>query len=189
MLFSQPKTHHKKRLTLSKWTNLQCRRHFLITAFHGIAAQLSEEEAEKLEEEDGVVAILPEVKYELHTTRSPMFLGLERDQNTDIWSEKVAGHDVVVGVLDTGIWPESASFNDTGLRSIPPRWKGACEIGRGFQKHQQQPLLLALQCLEQVSSGTPMEQQEEWHQMRGLQLIKFAGLVDASAQIYCQLLI
>ncbi|KAK9045245.1 hypothetical protein V6N11_059132 [Hibiscus sabdariffa] len=46
-------------------------------AFHGVAAQLTEEEAERLKEEDGVVAILPETKYQLHTTRSPMFLGLE----------------------------------------------------------------------------------------------------------------
>ncbi|KAK8500658.1 hypothetical protein V6N12_020350 [Hibiscus sabdariffa] len=46
-------------------------------AFHGVAAQLTEEEAERLKEEDGVVALLPETKYQLHTTRSPMFLGLE----------------------------------------------------------------------------------------------------------------
>ncbi|KAK9028220.1 hypothetical protein V6N11_068030 [Hibiscus sabdariffa] len=49
-------------------------------AFHGVAAQLTEEEAERLKEEDGVVAILPEKKFQLHTTRSPMFLGLEPEE-------------------------------------------------------------------------------------------------------------
>nr|KJB34438.1 hypothetical protein B456_006G065800 [Gossypium raimondii] len=104
-------------------------------AFHGVAAQLTEEEAERLKQEDGVVAILPETKYELHTTRSPMFLGLEPEESTSIWSQKLADHDVIVGVLDTGIWPESASFNDTGMTPVPAHWKGTCETGRGFQKH------------------------------------------------------
>ncbi|XP_058751668.1 subtilisin-like protease SBT1.3 [Vicia villosa] len=106
------------------------------TAFHGMAAKLSAEEARKLESEDGVVAIFPDTKYELHTTRSPYFLGLEPIQaNNKSWSEKLVSHDVVVGVLDTGIWPESESFNDAGMTPVPSHWKGACETGRGFQKH------------------------------------------------------
>jgi subtilisin family serine protease len=104
------------------------------TAFHGVAVRLSEEEAERLEEEDGVVAIFPETKYQLHTTRSPMFLGLEAEDNTNIWAQKVSDHDVVVGVLDTGVWPESESFNDTGMTPVPASWKGTCETGRGFEK-------------------------------------------------------
>ncbi|KAJ6417764.1 hypothetical protein OIU84_001193 [Salix udensis] len=105
------------------------------TAFHGVAAKLNDEEAERLEEEDGVVALFPETKYQLHTTRSPMFLGLEPEDSTSVWSEKVADHDVIVGVLDTGIFPESESFNDTGMSPVPTHWKGICETGRGFQKH------------------------------------------------------
>ncbi|XP_061370719.1 subtilisin-like protease SBT1.3 [Gastrolobium bilobum] len=104
-------------------------------AFHGVAAKLSGEEVEKLEAEEGVVAIFPDTKYELHTTRSPKFLGLETAQSTNIWSEKLADYDVIVGVLDTGIWPESESFNDTGMKPVPAHWKGACEIGPGFRKH------------------------------------------------------
>ncbi|KAK3220879.1 hypothetical protein Dsin_014849 [Dipteronia sinensis] len=104
-------------------------------AFHGVAARLSEEEAERLEEEDGVVAVFPDTKYELHTTRSPLFLGLEPEDSTSVWSENLADHDVIVGVLDTGIWPESESFNDTGMSPVPAHWKGACETGRAFQKH------------------------------------------------------
>lgn len=79
------------------------------TAFHGLAAQLSDEAAARLEKLDGVMAIFPETKYELHTTRSPLFLGLEPQKSTNIWSDSNADHDVIVGVLDTGIWPESQS--------------------------------------------------------------------------------
>ncbi|XP_050908887.1 subtilisin-like protease SBT1.3 [Lathyrus oleraceus] len=86
------------------------------TAFHGMAAKLSTEEAKKLESEDGVVAIFPDTKYELQTTRSPYILGLEPIQtNNKSWSEKRVSHDVVV--LDTGIWPESESFNDADYKS------------------------------------------------------------------------
>ncbi|XP_021826896.1 subtilisin-like protease SBT1.3 [Prunus avium] len=105
-------------------------------AFHGVAARLSEEEAERLQEQDGVLAIFPDTKYQLHTTRSPLFLGLEpHDSTTNVWSQRVTDHDVIVGVLDTGVWPESQSFNDTGMSPVPAHWKGACETGRGFSKH------------------------------------------------------
>ncbi|KMS98938.1 hypothetical protein BVRB_3g067390 [Beta vulgaris subsp. vulgaris] len=104
-------------------------------AFHGLAAQLTEEEASKLGQHHGVVTLFPETVYHLHTTRSPMFLGLNREE---VYLDKARTraqtrhYDVVVGVLDTGIWPESPSFNDSGLGPIPARWKGACERGRGF---------------------------------------------------------
>ncbi|PKI65791.1 subtilisin-like protease SBT1.3 [Punica granatum] len=104
-------------------------------AFHGVAARLSEEEAGQLEEEEGVLAVFPETKYELHTTRSPIFLGLAPGGSKNVWSQNIMDHDVVVGVLDTGIWPESASFNDFGLSTIPAHWRGTCETGRAFDKH------------------------------------------------------
>lgn len=105
------------------------------TAFHGVAAQLTKEEAEKLQEKHGVLAVFPETKYQLHTTRSPLFLGLENGHGSNVWSDGSFHHDVVVGVLDTGIWPESPSFNDTGMAPAPSHWKGTCETGRGFARH------------------------------------------------------
>ncbi|XP_072957199.1 subtilisin-like protease SBT1.3 [Typha angustifolia] len=103
-------------------------------AFHGFAAQLTQEQAEQLESHHGVLSVFPETIYKLHTTRSPQFLGIGPAVTNSIYSSAVANHDVVVGVLDTGIWPESPSFNDMGLGPIPTKWKGACEVGRGFSK-------------------------------------------------------
>lgn len=104
-------------------------------AFHGVTARLIEEEAAMLEEEEGVLAVIPESKYELHTTRSPEFLGLASGGSRHVWSQNVMNHDVIVGILDTGIWPESQSFNDSGLSRVPAHWRGACETGRAFYKH------------------------------------------------------
>lgn len=105
------------------------------TALHGFAAHLTDEEARRLEASYGVGGVMPEVVYHLHTTRSPGFLGLETaaaGAGAGIWSAALANHDVIVGVLDTGIWPESPSFNDRGMAAVPARWKGVCEIGSRF---------------------------------------------------------
>ncbi|KAF7809901.1 subtilisin-like protease SBT1.7 [Senna tora] len=99
-------------------------------AIHGFSTRLTEEEARFLESQSGILAVIPEVKYELHTTRTPEFLGL--DKNADFFPDSNLPGDVVVGVLDTGVWPESKSFDDTGLGPIPSTWKGACETGTNF---------------------------------------------------------
>lgn len=104
------------------------------TAFHGFSARLTKEEATSMETAHGVVAVIPETVYHLHTTRSPEFLGIAPETSNSVWSAALADHDVVVGVLDTGIWPESPSFSDKDMGPVPLRWKGACELGRGFNR-------------------------------------------------------
>ncbi|PQP93528.1 subtilisin-like protease SBT1.7 [Prunus yedoensis var. nudiflora] len=42
---------------------------------HGFSTRLTAEEAELLEKQSGIVSVLPELRYELHTTRTPEFLG------------------------------------------------------------------------------------------------------------------
>ncbi|XP_027346568.1 subtilisin-like protease SBT1.7 [Abrus precatorius] len=100
------------------------------SAIHGYATRLTEEEARLLESQTGILAVLPELRYELHTTRTPQFLGL--DKSADMFPEASSGSDVIIGVLDTGVWPESKSFDDTGLGPIPSGWKGECETGTNF---------------------------------------------------------
>ncbi|XXG44534.1 hypothetical protein AAC387_Pa01g4312 [Persea americana] len=101
------------------------------TVIHGFSTQLTEEEAEALEKQHGIVSILPETRYELHTTRTPMFLGL--DMVANMFPASTSESDLTVGVLDTGVWPESKSFDDTGLGPVPSSWKGQCEEGKSFK--------------------------------------------------------
>ncbi|XP_030497999.2 subtilisin-like protease SBT1.7 [Cannabis sativa] len=97
---------------------------------NGFSTRLTEEEAQQLEKKPGVLSILPEIQYELHTTRTPEFLGLGNSESIFPTSDKVS--EVVIGVLDTGVWPESKSFDDTGLGKPPTRWKGECQVGNNF---------------------------------------------------------
>ncbi|KAL0377868.1 UNVERIFIED_CONTAM: Subtilisin-like protease SBT1.7 [Sesamum radiatum] len=85
-----------------------------------------------METRPGILSVLPELRYELHTTRTPSFLGL--DQNAAMFPESDSVSEVIVGVLDTGVWPESPSLDDTGLGPVPSSWKGECEIGTNFTK-------------------------------------------------------
>ncbi|KAH9316849.1 hypothetical protein KI387_018618, partial [Taxus chinensis] len=98
---------------------------------HGFAAKLSSGEAETMETMEACLAAIPSSVDKIHTTRSPHFLGLSGSHN-NLWLRSHYGKDVIVGVLDTGIWPESESFHDGGLGAIPPRWKGTCESGVMF---------------------------------------------------------
>lgn len=97
---------------------------------HGYSTRLTPEEAEELQNQPGTLAVLPELRYELHTTRTPQFLGLEN--SAQIFPESDSQSEVIIGVLDTGVWPESKSFDDTGLGPVPGTWKGACETGTNF---------------------------------------------------------
>ncbi|KAF7828649.1 subtilisin-like protease SBT1.7 [Senna tora] len=99
-------------------------------AIHGFSTRLTAEEARTLETQSGILAVFPETRFELHTTRTPEFLGL--DKNADMFPESTSGGEVIIGLLDTGVWPESKSFDDTGLGPIPSSWKGQCETGTNF---------------------------------------------------------
>ncbi|XP_038711320.1 subtilisin-like protease SBT1.8 [Tripterygium wilfordii] len=106
------------------------------TAFHGFAASLDLDQAELLRQDESVIGIYEDTIYSLHTTRTPEFLGLNADfgQGYGHNSQDLdkASYDVIIGVLDTGVWPESKSFEDSGMPPIPTRWLGECETGSDF---------------------------------------------------------
>ncbi|XP_058085388.1 subtilisin-like protease SBT3.9 [Magnolia sinica] len=100
--------------------------------FSGFAAKLTESQAQALAEFPGVVHVTPNRLHKPHTTRSWDYLGLDFHSQTNLLSESNMGDGVIIGVVDTGIWPESKSFNDKGLGPVPSRWKGVCKSGERF---------------------------------------------------------
>lgn len=82
--------------------------------YNGFAAKLTGSEAAKLAKANGVVNVQKSQMYTIDTSSTPTFLGL--DAKKGLWAQlggtKSAGEDVLIGVIDSGIWPENLSFSD-----------------------------------------------------------------------------
>ncbi|KAM7270998.1 hypothetical protein ACFE04_030212 [Oxalis oulophora] len=97
--------------------------HSFHRSFDGFVVKLTENEAELLRETKGVVSVFRSKKNKLHTTRSWDFLGFGPTvKRTNLES------DIIVGMFDYGVWPESDSFSDKGFGPPPRKWKGTCDI-------------------------------------------------------------
>ncbi|XP_019449336.1 PREDICTED: CO(2)-response secreted protease-like [Lupinus angustifolius] len=110
--------------------------HHYSHAFSGFSAMLTESEASAISGHDGVVSVFPDPILQLHTTRSWDFIESDlgmKHSDTPTYQQHLSS-DIIIGVIDTGIWPESPSFRDEGIGKIPSRWKGVCMEGHDFKK-------------------------------------------------------
>ncbi|KAF9601043.1 hypothetical protein IFM89_015028 [Coptis chinensis] len=108
--------------------------HIYNHAFKGFSTMLTEKEASLLSGHDEIISVFPDPTLQLHTTRSWDFLKVESGMGSNYPYPSVSGEDVIIGIIDTGIWPESPSFSDYGIGEIPTRWKGICMEGSDFTK-------------------------------------------------------
>ncbi|MED6167672.1 Subtilisin-like protease 3 [Stylosanthes scabra] len=95
-------------------------------AVSGFAVKLTADEAKSMQEREEVVSIRAERILSLHTTHSPVFMGL--NNGSQLWTGSNYGKGIIVGVLDTGIYPSHPSFSDEGMPTPPAKWKGYCEF-------------------------------------------------------------
>jgi subtilisin family serine protease len=106
-------------------------------AFNGFTAVLTDDQASDVAKVPGVVKVWEdEVRYS-ETVTTPDFLGMTGAKGT--WARRVggqakAGEGVIVGVIDSGYWPESESFAalpeprpDQAV--IDAKWNGTCDTG------------------------------------------------------------
>ena len=109
-------------------------------SFNGFAAKLTEKQAAALAKQSDVLAVTADELQEVHTSTTPTFLGLTDDNG--LWAQlggltgnkkfPGAGEGIIIGVVDSGIWPQSKSFADRDangnlLYQQIPGFHGKCE--------------------------------------------------------------
>lgn len=100
--------------------------------FQGFSAKLTQEQAASLASREDVATVFRSQVRQLHTTRSWEFLGLPAVSELGGIPHSSRHHRVILGVFDTGIWPEAESFSDHAMPPVPKRWKGGCMAGENF---------------------------------------------------------
>lgn len=111
--------------------------------FNGFAAELNAAQAQKLAETPGVLAVSKDELRSVDTATTPAFLGLSGASG--FWNTTGAtGENVIIGIVDSGIWAEHPSFSDrTGVNGNAsrdgklsyqqiPGWNGRCVPGEAF---------------------------------------------------------
>lgn len=98
-------------------------------ALNGFSAELTEQEAGLMAAQKGVMTVVPNELYQLQTDVSGDFLELTARRGA--WDAGLTGEGATVGVIDSGIWPEHASFADDGSYSRPEGLANdiPCEFG------------------------------------------------------------
>jgi len=113
-------------------------------SFSGFAAELTENQAAQLAKQADVLAVTPNELVEVDTSSTPSFLGL--DAAGGLWEQlggptgtktvDGAGDGIIIGIVDSGIWPESASFSDRSAGKLVygpiPGFNGRCVPGEQF---------------------------------------------------------
>lgn len=82
-------------------------------SFNGFAAELTATQAARLSRDPRVLAVTRDRLDQPLTDNTPGFLDL--DAPGGLWAQaggqSHAGEDVIVGIIDTGVWPEHPSFS------------------------------------------------------------------------------
>jgi subtilisin family serine protease len=83
-------------------------------SFNGFSTELTDEQAAALRSAPGVLSVTKDDLRTVDTSNTPTFLGL--DAPGGLWDRlggvESAGEDIIIGIIDSGIWPESLSVTD-----------------------------------------------------------------------------
>ena len=146
-------------------------------SFNGFAAELTDAQANALRSAPGVLAVTKDELLTADTVSTPAFLGLSDPGG--LWQQLggigAAGENMIVGVIDSGIWPENPSFTDrTGTNGSGsqgskleyqqiPGWHGKCTPGEAFPASKCNQKLIGAQRFNEAWGGdSGLKSQRPW---------------------------
>jgi len=145
--------------------------------FNGFAAELDPGQAAALANVSGVLNVTKDELQTTSTSTTPTFLGL--DAPGGLWDQVggvgSAGEDIIIGVIDSGVWPESLSFSDrTGQNGNASKdgklayrqisgWHGKCVPGEQFNASMCSQKLIGAQHFDAAWGGDAgLEEDRPW---------------------------
>jgi subtilisin family serine protease len=147
-----------------------------VYSFNGFAAKLTDGQAAGLQGRKDVVAVTPDELQTIDTSSTPHFLGL--DDPGGLWDQlggptggknnSGAGEGMIIGDVDSGIWPESKSFSDRDVNGKLiykqiPGWHGKCTPGEDFKASNCNQKLIGAQWFDAGWGGDAgVEAQRPW---------------------------
>ncbi|AQR68346.1 hypothetical protein BZG29_08240 [Janthinobacterium sp. LM6] len=119
------------------------------TTLSGFSTMLTAAEVRQLKASGEVSNVTPDQPQAIQTFNTPAYLGL--NDNSGLWRTVGgmgrAGEDVIIGVIDSGVWPENPAYADRvdangtptfdpaaslAYTAPPAKWKGICQTGNSF---------------------------------------------------------
>ncbi|MFN2134747.1 MAG: S8 family serine peptidase, partial [Candidatus Promineifilaceae bacterium] len=118
--------------------------HNYSVVLNGFSAMMTEKEAEAMRRQDGVMLVMKDQWRQPMTDSSPSFLGLTGPRGA--WHMGYDGEGVLVGIIDSGIWPEHPSFADDGTYPPAPELDDSDRSSCDFGNTAYNPLDLPFEC-------------------------------------------
>jgi len=145
--------------------------------FNGFAAELTSAQAEAVKGVAGVLAVSKDELQFADTSSTPAFLGLS--DSGGLWDQLGgfgrAGEDIIIGLIDSGVWPEGLSVSDrTGANGNGtqdgkldyqqiPGFHGKCTPGEQFPASKCNQKLIAAQWFDAAWGGdAALKAQRPW---------------------------
>jgi subtilisin family serine protease len=126
-------------------------------SFNGFAAELSKGQLSALRKQSGVISVTPDEMRTLDTISTPDMLDLQAGIWGELGGTGNAGEDVIVGIIDSGIWPENPSFSDRIGKKLVyrqiPGWHGKCTPGESFPASDCNQKMISAQWFNQGFGG------------------------------------
>jgi hypothetical protein len=126
-------------------------------SFNGFAAELSKGQLSALRKQPGVISVTPDEMRTHDTISTSGMLGLDAGIWDELGGTGNAGEDVIVGIIDSGVWPENPSFSDRiGNKLVYhqiPGWHGKCTPGESFPASDCNKKLISAQWFNEGFGG------------------------------------